>query len=316
MADYISNMEVTVVPRERRAEPDAHLTAEECRLLRRLNGELQWAQSQLRLDISFGTSTSQGALADPRVRHLVAAGDLVRQLKANRDWELRFQSLSLSHGGFVGVSDAGLGNVTRGGATGSLEQGDVHSQGGHLVLFADDSLSRGGEAGRFNVLDWRSRRLKRVCRSSFAAETLALADCNDAMQHMRGLLLDIMTPRLRSEDWEAGVSRWPAMLVTDARDCHDHLQRETMATPQQRTLLFDLASIRETLDSGSTTLRWTATENMLVDAFTKRMDSSHLLNIVSDGMWSVIYDERFVNKEIAKHRRKQKPRTEPVENEK
>ena len=105
------------------------------------------------------------------------------------------------------------------------------------------------------------------------------------------------------------------MLVTDARDCHDHLQRETMATPQQRTLLFDLASIRETLDSGSTTLRWTATENMLVDALTKRMDSGHLLHLVSGGMWSVTYDERFVNKEIAKHRRKQKSRTEQGENQ-
>ena len=68
----------------------------------------------------------------------------------------------------------------------------MRSQGAFIVMFADEPLARHGRKGRFTVLDWRSRKIKRVVRSSFASETLSLADANDALQHLRGSLLDVL----------------------------------------------------------------------------------------------------------------------------
>ena len=48
-----------------------------------------------------------------------------------------------------------------------------------------------GRSGAFSVLDWRSHRLQRVCRSSYAAETLGLEEAADASQIQRGLLAEL-----------------------------------------------------------------------------------------------------------------------------
>ena len=72
--------------------------------------------------------------------------------------------------------------------------------------------------------------------------------------------------------------------------------------------MFDLASIRGSINEGHTKLRWTATENMLADCLTKPMDSEHLLHILGKGEWSVSYDQELVNPTI---RSKRSPASTP-----
>ena len=290
MAEYVENLTAPRIPNTRRAEKDAKLNAKELTSLRTMNGGLQWVQNQLRTDLAYGTSVSQSNVADPKVEHMIFAQSLIAKAKEHKDFKLTFRCHDLNTGGFVAISDAGLGGQQE-----SEAEGPVRSQGGYLVLFADEALARHGERGRFTVLDWRSRRIRRVVRSSFAAETLALADANDALQHLRGCLLDIMEGSADLSKWETQVGRWPGTLVVDARDCHDHLAKETSALPTQKSLLFDLAAIRQSINEGHTKIRWTATENMLADALTKPMDTDHLLHILELGEWSISYDAGLVN---------------------
>ena len=100
--------------------------------------------------------------------------------------------------------------------------------------------------------------------------------------------------------WETYVGRWPGTLVVDARDCHDHLAKETSALPTQKSLLFDLASIRQSINEGHTSIRWTATENMLADALTKAMDTEHMVKILKGAEWSISYDPSLVNDKTRK----------------
>ena len=88
--------------------------------------------------------------------------------------------------------------------------------------------------------------------------------------------------------------------MTDARDCHDHLARDTSAQPTQRSLLFDLAEIRQSINEGHTRIRWTATENMLVDCMTKAIDSDHFMKLLSAGLWSIERDEALINRRTIK----------------
>ena len=62
----------------------------------------------------------------------------------------------------VSFSDASWGNLPDGG-----------SQGGHLIFLV-------GECGVANLISWQSHRLKRVARSTIAAETLSSVDACDA----------------------------------------------------------------------------------------------------------------------------------------
>ena len=303
MKEYVENLTPCRITRERRAELEGPLTSQELSTLRQMNGALQWLQHQSRPDLSCGVSLSQSSTSGATVKDLIEAQKLIARAKDYKDFALKFRSHDITTGGFMAISDAGLGGVED-----EALGGPVRSQGGYLIVFGDESLTTHGNRGRFTLLDWRSRKIKRVCRSSFAAETLALADANDAVQHLRGALHEIMDPLVKFDELET-LSRWKVTLVVDARDCYDHLIKETSAQPQQRTLLFDLAGIREYLNETHTTIRWTATENMLADAMTKTMDTTHMMKILVQGVYSVAYDTSLVNPRTTKAKPPKKPKT-------
>ena len=71
---------------------------------------------------------------------------------------------------------------------------DGSSQGGYLIFFADRALLEGKNA-LMKILDWRSWKLKRVCRSSLAAETQAFTDAIDQLNWLRLFLADILAPK-------------------------------------------------------------------------------------------------------------------------
>jgi hypothetical protein len=57
--------------------------------------------------------------------------------------------------------DSSLGNLPDGG-----------TQGGHFIVLT-------GKNGRISPITWQSKRIRRVVRSTLAAETLAMADAID-----------------------------------------------------------------------------------------------------------------------------------------
>ena len=75
----------------------------------------------------------------------------------------------------MAYSDAAFGNLSNGG-----------SQGAYLVFLVDDQ-------GKCNLISWQSKRIKRVVRSSLAAETLALSDCIDGAVFISSLYSEIVS---------------------------------------------------------------------------------------------------------------------------
>lgn len=67
----------------------------------------------------------------------------------------------------------------------------LYSQSCYFVLWAEKSLMDGNR-GKFTVLDARSHRLARVCRSTFAAELLGAEESFDVGQFVRGHLAAVM----------------------------------------------------------------------------------------------------------------------------
>ena len=102
----------------------------------------------------------------------------------------------------------------------------VCTQGGFLILWADDSLVQGG-MGRFSLLDGKSFKLKRAARSSYAAEVVAVGEVVDEAQGIRDQLAEMLYGRVpRGAAMKMSGWQVPLTLVTDSKDGHDRLNSD------------------------------------------------------------------------------------------
>ena len=115
---------------------------------------------------------------------------------------------------------------------------------------------------------WRSRKIQRVVRSTFSAETLSCVDSLD---------VSIFLSRLIGEMLTANVGfKIPCGAVTDCKSLFSNCHSVTPNCEEKR-LITDLAAIRECIERDDwRDLVWRPTEIQLADALTKPMDA-HLL---------------------------------------
>ena len=169
MKEYHQNLQPVRISQERKKDLSSQLNPGEHKQLRAILGSLQWLVAQLRIDCGFQLSSLQGEA--PTIGTLQRANLLLRQMKQHADFALQFKPMDLKGAGILVVSDASLGNVLKSGSAEGEPLKKVYSQAAYLVMIADANLMA-GKKGRFTILDARSHRLQRVCRSTFAAELL------------------------------------------------------------------------------------------------------------------------------------------------
>lgn len=238
MEEYHSNLKTVNIPVPRRANPDSDLTEMERRQLRAILGSLQWLVAQLRFDLGFQLSTLQGE--PPKISTLMKANLLVKRFKQDPDFALTFKPMDLKGAGIMVVTDASLGNVTKaGGADGTVLE-KVFSQSAYYVLLADKDLLAGRE-GSFSVLDARSHRLPRVCRSTYGAELLGTEEAFDVGCFCRGWWAMLQGLPIEHKRAEEVMDCIPLAVVTDARDVYDKGSSDTPSYGSQKSLAFTVA---------------------------------------------------------------------------
>eukprot|EP00435_Cladocopium_sp_Y103_P031960 s717_g8.t1 len=299
MNEYHDNLSEIVLPRHRKSNVNSPLDSHEHRQLRAVLGSLQWLVAQLRFDMSFAVSTLQGE-NPPTVETVLKANSLVKEFQRTGTFELIFRPVDYRTAGICMVSDAALGNVKLNGATNGTPQEKVYSQACYFALLADEALLSGKE-GVFNILDARSHRIPRVCRSTYSAETLAAEEAMDVGQLCRGCLALLNDPTITARDADTASNAIRMTTVVDAKDVHDKSNSDTSTYGTQKSLAFCIAWMRSVLRRPKTALRWTSTENMWVDGGTKQMDLSHMRRIMQAGRWAISYSPEFV-KQVVKAR--------------
>ena len=121
----------------------------------------------------------------------------------------------------------------------------LSSQLGSLVVIADRRCLEGKD-GRFSIVDWKSRSSHRVCRSTFAGETMACSEAIETSIYLRSLLLSFQLGKQVDAE-EAGL-HMPLHLITDCKSLYDHIHREGVPrAPSEKRLAIDLAGIRQVL---------------------------------------------------------------------
>jgi hypothetical protein len=259
-------------------------------------GGVSWLSSQTRPDLACGCSFAQKKQKAPTVRDLKATSKLLREAQNYKDTSIRIQALNPDDLCLVVYHDAAWANTTTQEEVEEpnqemIDNKEVYSQIGYLIFLCESKVAR-GEEGRANLLDWKAHACPRVCRSTFAGETMAAAEAMDAAIALRALLLEAMHPHVDLRDIDP--SMLPITAVTDCKSLYDTIHKEGLAkAPSEKRLIVDLASLRqvfmlETPESGpvearTTPLKWVPTHRMLADCMTKVMKGDALRQVLVSG---------------------------------
>ena len=151
-------------------------------------------------------------------------------------------------------ADASLGNLPDGG-----------SQGGYVIFMVDSN-------GACAPIEWQSVRIRRVVRSTLAAETLAMADALDA-----AILIESMWKEMAGPKCKISIEG-----ITDCHSLFDAVNSSKAVTDKR--LRIEMSMLREMQERGEMELRWTENEYQLADVLTKRgVNPLKLLRVFSTG---------------------------------
>ena len=280
---YVNDIKPVFIPKTRRAEASSTLTAEEKSALMSLVGQLAWAARESLPHIAYDVSDLQQRFNMATIAELVRANSVLRTAKklVQDQVTLKFVPLDLKNIVFVSVTDASFAGQPNGG-----------SQLGYATLMAERSILDG--SARANLLDWGSKKIHRVVKSTLAAEAAAMSFGFDRSIFARAVYAEINGGR--STAWQKMSKDIPLAiqladhaghlpgndialgLATDCKSLFDLCNRPT-STPTEKRITLDLLDVREHLDRDDNVLaRWIPTTAMLVDALTKHLADLTVLN--------------------------------------
>ena len=283
-------------------------------------GALSWLASQTRPDLQAGVSMAQQLQRQPLVEDLRFTNSLVKKAWAHREESLRLKAVDLASFEILAYHDAAWANTRP--ATGQdpdfmlyaedeldgvmedspfknkerkakRSASKVASQFGVLIMLADSECTFGGE-GNASILEWRSASIKRVCRSTFAAETMACSEGLETGQYVRSFFCSLLEGRLRRvEDLHGQHLR----CLSDCKSLADHLLKEgAPKVPSDRRLAIDLAALRQSLNwekrRGEIPLHWMPTTSQLADILTKPLNPEKWWEILRGALRLPFYVSR------------------------
>ena len=127
-----------------------------------------------------------------------------------------------------------------------------------------------GRGGATCAVSWRANKIKRVVRSTLAAETMALQEGLEEALYIRSLLLELGSGEIRIVAYVDNKSLIEALYST--KQVND------------RRLRIDIGSLKELLNGEVESINWIPGSRQLANCLTKRGASgSDLLNVLQSG---------------------------------
>ena len=249
--EYSKSIKTVSVSRERVATRNSELSSDEKMEYRSLVGQLNWIGTQTRPDILFDVCELSVSCSGATVDHVLRLNKVVSRLQ-NQQVKINFpQTDEIGEMCLEGYSDASFGNLPK-----------SASMGGFIIFLRDKS-------GRRCPIYWQARKIRRVVKSTIAAETLALLDCAEAAVYIANILCEITGNALK------------IYCLVDNKSLVDSLH--SSKNVEDRRLRIDLAVLQDMLlRKEIADVSWVATGLQLADCLTKRgASTAKLLEAIS-----------------------------------
>ena len=272
MDEYGKKVEM---PPQRGAQDLARLLdAVELKWIGHVCGQLNWLARQCRGDLLYGVSRVQqlaGCKLPEALSELKILVERAREPKRCRFIQLEVDFNEIV---FLIASDASFGAMPK-----------SRSQGG-TVLMAGHPCVLEGE-GPVNVLHFSSGLLKRVVKSSLAAEISQAAEALDDGDFLRAVVASATSENFVLKEWMATVARWKLVLVLDTKTGYDLLQGANHG--EDKRLAIDVAAMKEAIhETGSNRLvRWIPGPFQAADDLTKLVGNGVLMKLLEENIWSL-----------------------------
>ena len=261
--EYVAkNMEVTPIDPARAKEKNEDLTEEELSELRRLVGSLNWVVRATRPDLSFDLIDLSTKFKAGKVEDLLRARKIIMNLKT-ASCKIFFPKLDVSSLRFLVFTDASFANINDG-------QGSV---GGQLIFLRDKNNNA-------SLVDWNAGKVKRIVRSTLAAESLSLVSGLENGIYLRMLLSELIGKKPEKMQCKA---------IIDNKSCVEALRSSSQV--EDKRLRIEIGSVKEMIkDRIVDEVTWVDGSEQLADVLTKRGSSGlELQEVIQKGRLKQIY---------------------------
>ena len=248
-ASYVQSINPIVVDQSRRLNKKDSLTKTEIRQLRGAIGQMNWLSGISRPEISYDVCEASTNLKNANVDSLLKMNKIIRNVKNDSSYIKVPRFSDLKDLQLCVYADASFANLPEG-----------KSQGGHIIFIVDSH-------GNSCPISWHSTKIKRVVKSTLAAETLSLVEGVDNAILLSKLLAEVI--------YNKPNSCLPVECRTDNKSLFQAAY--TTTTLSDKRLRVEMSIVREMVERKEMKLIWVDTKDQLADVLTKKGASSSLL---------------------------------------
>ena len=237
--NYTDTLKLVPISSERLHNKCSPVDEVERKNFRTAVGQLNWVSGISHPDISFHTCVASTKTKTATINDIILVNKVIQQIN-NTPCCLLYPKLDRNTLYLLTFTDASFNNLPNGG-----------SQGGHIVLLCDDN-------GNCAAISWHSARIKRVVRSTLAAETVALMDGCDSSFLISKMIEETLMTKYKIE----------SHVVTDNMSLYNTVH--TTHLVDDKRLRVELSAIRQLVSNNEVHIHWTENQNQFSDVLTKR----------------------------------------------
>ena len=285
LQEYVNKIKPLTLEKARKTMVEDMCTEKEHRQLRALVGAMSWPVTQCVPQAAATISLLQAHINKPAVKDMLEANKCLRFLKeAVKTYVFKIRR----HGE---LQDLRLGVYCD--AAWSVRP-DGSSQGGMMMFIADRAELESHKPFPLTVIDWASKKLVRMCRSSLSAEAQSATIAVDELEWAKVFYAAMVNPFVAIH--EDKTMHWfqESPIITDAKALFDSTLSVTpgMKLSERRTAI-EICILKERLHAVMGNFRWVNSTQQLADGFTKTSARESLAYTLSRGVHALRFDPQL-----------------------
>ncbi|CAK0875283.1 unnamed protein product, partial [Prorocentrum cordatum] len=271
------------IDKARRASPTSPLTPKEMTSFGTLDGQLQKPTAQGIIIAAATVPFRAAATGSATAQDMIDANKDLRFLNANAGVGLCFSFDEPWNAMRIGAySDAGWAS-----------RPDGSSKGGYQIFIGPADELETGTPTPIVAMEWASKKLQRMCRSSLSTEAQAAALGVDSLMLVKIYAALSSRPDLTGDEAMTYFGQSP--FITDAKCLYDASRSITagLGIAEQRAAI-EVRIANEQVEEIDAVWRWVNTQQQLADGLTKLSSRQTLADILRRGVHALKYDPNIV----------------------